>query len=268
MANSCSFNNNTSIETTLAGNWRLSDAEQIKQIAEGDDSSFEKIAGLKKIVKEGALLSLFDDGSYTQINGEEKYIAGNWKFSDRQNTLLFIDPEHSLRQIVINVQKNAKGREMLTILNSNENVALKYIKESAPLKLFANDPFYASNNLWRIKPKQSENLPQLKKRLANYFKHIALILKAANDRKQDAVSFEFSQGPIKIYNGGIGIYPFTIIPEYWKDSFFDESEAKIAYQYYEDFLKTNNYKGVSTGKWIDDDYNILLSMYADFSEPE
>ena len=61
---------------------------------------------------------------------------------------------------------------------------------------------------------------------------------------------------------------YSILPEYWKDSFFDEVDASAAYRKYEKYLKTNTYKGVGIGEWIEDDYNILLSVYADFSEPE
>ena len=268
LACSCSLINNKSNETTLIGTWRLHDIEQIKNTTESSEPSFETNAGLKKIVKEGALLSLFEDGSYSEINGKEEYKSGHWKFSEKRKTILLIDSGLTKQQIVVNVENNMNGKQILTYLNTRENVAMKFIKASESLKDFKNDPYYASNNQWRIKPKQSESSIELKKRLANYFKHLALILKAAKDRKQDVVSFEFSQGPVKIYNGGIGIYPYNIIPEYWKDSFFDEANASAAYLNYEEYLKTNTYKGVGIGKWIEDDYNILLSIYADFSEPE
>jgi hypothetical protein len=267
LAGSCSFINNKSNESTLIGTWRLNDIEQIKNTTESSESSFETMAGLKKIVKEGDLLSLFEDGSYSEMSKEE-YKTGNWKFSDKQKTLSFIDTGLGIRQFSVNIENNINGKQIVTLLNKQRNVAMKFIKESESLKDFKNDPFYASNNLWRLKPKHSESLSQLNMRLANYFKHLALILNAAKNRKQDVVSFEFSQGPVKIYNGGIGIYPYNIIPDYWKDSFFDEAEATSAYLNYEKYLKTNTYKGVGIGNWIEDDYNILLSIYADFSEPE
>ena len=145
---------------------------------------------------------------------------------------------------------------------------MKFIKESEPLKDFKNDPFYASNNVWRIKPTEPESSIQLKKRLTNYFKHLSLILKSAKDRNQTVVSFEFSQGPVQIYNGGIGIYDYSLLPEYWKESFFDEVDVSASYRVYEKYLNSNTYKGVSIGDWIEDDYNIILSIYADFSEAE
>jgi hypothetical protein len=32
---------------------------------------------------------------------------------------------------------------------------------------------------------------------------------------------------------------------------------------FENYLKKSSYKGASTGKWIEDDYNILLGIYGD-----
>ncbi len=76
------------------------------------------------------------------------------------------------------------------------------------------------------------------------------------------MSFEYSQGPIKIYNGGIGIHPYDIVPQSWKDSFYNEEEAITTYRLYESYLRKNDYRGGGTGNWVEDDYNILLSIYA------
>ena len=206
---------------TLPGTWRLYDVEQIK-ITESGDSAFAISAGLKKMVKEGALFSLFEDGSFSEMEGKN-YKTGNWKFSEKQQSISFVDSVVGVRDIEGTIENNRNGKQVLTILNSRKNVAMKFIKESEPLKDFKADPFYASNNQWRIKPTQSESSMQLKNRLANYFKHLALILKSAKNRNQTVVSFAFSQGPVQIFNGSIGIYySYNIIPEYWKDSFFDD----------------------------------------------
>lgn len=41
-----------------------------------------------------------------------------------------------------------------------------------------------------------------------------------------------------------------------------EEEAAAAYQVYESYLRKNSYRGGGTGDWVEDDYNILLSIYA------
>jgi hypothetical protein len=53
------------------------------------------------------------------------------------------------------------------------------------------------------------------------------------------------------------------LPASWKNIFFNETNALEAYKHYYNYLDTSNYAGAATGKWVEDDYNILLSTYAD-----
>lgn len=260
----CIFNSNTTTESSIPGTWHLYDVEPLKGKGGGD--SFSKNANLKKAVKEGAILCLFEDGSYSDVKGDGEFKTGKWKFSQENKSISFIDSGRASDPVKIKLEKNINGKQILTLSMEKRNVALKFIKESESLKEFTSDPFYASNNKWRIKPDQPENSTALTNRLANYFKHLALILKAAKERKQDIVSFEFSPGPVKIYNGGIGIHPYAIVPVNWKNSFYDEGDAATAYRKYEEYLKTSSYKGAGTGDWIEDDYKILLIIYSDISQ--
>ncbi len=109
---------------------------------------------------------------------------------------------------------------------------------------FLNDPSLYENNTWRIKPAKAESNEQLLDRLGNYIKHLAYILKAGADQKQQAVSFEFSEGLIKIYNGGIGIKPIDEVPLTWVNTCYSDEQALTAYKMFEGYLITSkSYKG-------------------------
>ena len=156
---------------------------------------------------------------------------------------------------------------MLTLSDKEKNLAFKFIRQPGILADIKSDPFYADNNQWRMRPSHREDSMAITARLTNYFKHLALVLKAAKDNKQDVVSFQFSQGPVKIYNGGIGIHPYSIIPANWKNTFYDEKDAYVAYRIFEKYLETSgSYKGAASGDWVQDDYNILLVIYSDISQ--
>ena len=167
---------------------------------------------------------------------------------------------------MIKEEETRAGKPYDVLLVEQGSLVLKYRKITEPLKLYRDDPFYKANNQWRAKPSMPESTQELTRRMAGYFKHLALVLKAAKDRKQDIVSFAFSKGPVKIYNGGIGLYPYELVPEEWKNSFYNDSSARAAYSLYENYLRTTSYKGAGIGDWVEDDYNILISIYADFSE--
>ena len=263
----CSLNFGSSADTGLLGTWHLYDIEQLQKLSK-DDDAFASTVELKKSVKDGEVLNFFDDGTYTDINGEGILKSGNWKSSDDNKVLRFIDSGKTSAPAKISIEKGPNNKPLLIFSNEQKNIVLKFVKEAGPLKEYSSDPFYGNNNLWRIKPAQPEDSAQLTKRLANYFKHLALILKSAKDRKQDVVSFEFSMGPAKIYNGGIGIHPFNIVPATWKNTYYNEADALKAYYQYQDYLHTSSYKGAGIGDWIEDDYNILLAIYSGISQPQ
>lgn len=263
----CLLNFKKNKEKTLYGTWRLYDIESHNNKS-GPGDPFENAARLKKTVKDGAIFCFFENGEYTEIKADSEVKFGKWKAEEGFKSIQFIDSGRATVPIGMKIESNADNNEMLTLTIKEKHINLIFIKESESLPDFTSDPFYYSNNLWRIKPKKPESLQQLTNRLTNYLKHTALILKAAQDRKQDIVSFEYSQGPIKIYNGAIGIHPYNRVSDTWKNTFYDEVDAKTAYIKYEKYLEKSRYKGAGTGNWIEDDYNILLSMYAELSSPE
>ncbi len=252
-------------DATLKGSWRISDVGLLNDTEKNGDK-LSKLARLKNIVKEGDIISFFENGEYTELMGNGDYILGTYKLSADNRTLIFADSLHNSNPVKIKLEKAQGGKHLLILSVESKNLEMTFVKDAEPLKDFKDDPFYSTNNQWRIRPKQPENPGQLTRRLANYIGHLAFILKAAKERKQDIVSFEFSQGPVQIYNGGIGARPYKIVPDYWKKYFFNENDASSAYMIFDEYLRTSTYKGAGTGDWIQDDYNILLSIYAGLNQ--
>jgi hypothetical protein len=245
----------------LTGSWQLFDVV----LQDETDASFSSAVNLKAKVKEGAVLSFFDDKSYSELEGPGTFTSGTWT-AEGDDALALSGSGKGTRNALIKEEETSAGKPYDVLLVERGSLVLKYRKITEPLKLYRDDPFYKTNNQWRTKPSKPESTRELTQRMAGYFKHLALVLKAAKDRKQDVVSFAFSKGPVKIYNGGIGIYPYELVPEEWKNSFYNDSSARAAFSLYENYLRTTSYKGAGIGDWVEDDYNILISIYADFSE--
>ena len=252
-------------EASLYGTWRLYNVEP--QAEKSGGLSFSEQAALQQIVKDGNLLCFFEDGSYTELKGNGEYQTGNFIYSGSKPALQFITNGKQSAPVEARLETGKKGQQVLSLPEQQQNLVFTFIKEAAAGKNVRDEPFYAGNNRWRSKPEAPETAEQQLDRFTNYLKHVALILKAAKEGKQDIVSFAFSQGPIKIYNGGIGIHPYEIVPQSWKNCFYNEADARSAYRQYEQYLRNSTYKGAGTGNWVDDDYNILLSMYADLTKP-
>ena len=249
-------------EQFILGNWKLYESKNLgkKEKSSGDALLDES----KKIedVKIGKLIAIFPNHTYTEIIGEgEKYTFGSWSWVEVGTKISF---KHGSKTETYTIVLDDSTPEKLQFELSNSNKIQKFVQESKLLEKFKEEPFYSENNLWRIKPNKAETKQQIIDRLGNYFKHVAYILKAADKRDLQVVSFRQSVGIVKIYNGGIGIHDFEIIPETWKNCFYNQEEALLAHELFSDYLQTDaDFSGPGTGDWVKDDYTILLSIYND-----
>jgi hypothetical protein len=258
---SCSYLSTKKVN--LFGSWRLNDVA-----ATSKKSDFDIEAGLSDVVSNGAMLNLFKDSTYSYISGRGEYKFGKWKFDEDEKRIFFLSTKGSTDVLLFSTSVNAKKIPELELTDEDAGMSLKYSKEGEPLENSADDPFHPSNNTWRLKPAAPESKEKLKERLANYFRHFALILKAAKARKQEVIYFGLSQGPIQVYNGGIGIRPLKSVPATWKNTYYDDADAATAYSFYEKVLKQKIYQGGSVGDWVEDDYKIILSLYKEIKQLE
>jgi hypothetical protein len=240
------------------GIWRLSEVNPLKK----SGNSFSDLAESSRLVAEGYLLGIFDDGQITEMAGSDRYRAGTWSKGDKKRSIEVSYPGKTKEYFSYTIEKNEQGRELLTMKNELRNLQFSFVRDGAKLPDAKDEPFHPDNNRWRQKAASEEDSAQLRERLLNYIRHVSLILKAADERKQDIVAFGQSQGPIKIYNGGIGIYPFDIVPDSWKNTFYSGDQALTAYRIYQQYLAEGSFQGAATGNWIKDDLAILLSIYS------
>lgn len=259
---SCS-NEPTFNEKDLIKAWRLS--EVISMDGENNEmNELLKLAFEEGLLEDGYVLYFFPDKKFTELTGYSSEV-GNWEFDGKE--LKFGD-----KKIQIEKFKEMRKKVFLIgdLLIDDEKFKpkLRWVKEVEMLEQFKMDPFYPKNNLWRNKPSQKENENQIRERLLNYVLHFAYILKASTERDHNVVSFAHSLGIIKVYRGGIGIVKTEQINEEWKDCFFDEEDAMIAYDLFNSYLNRGVYKGGTTGNWVKDDYKILMSLYRKIKNKE
>lgn len=251
-------------DNLILGNWQLIDASEIVNENETKNKSenlHEKLQGDligSKLISEGYLLNIFSDSSYNLIQTYNPEI-GKWRFLNNK-TLQFGD-----NKIIIEGIENEYSQKILmaTIIDHNNNkTKAKFISKGFVLEDYKLDPYHPLNNQWRIPPRKSESYEEIRKRLTNYLLHNALIFKVASDQKRSEVSFEFSQGIIKIYKRGIGIVSEDLIHKSWEKTFFDSKDAMKAYYLFQTYLENGVYRGnKSSMDWMKEDYLILLKLY-------
>lgn len=243
-------------DSFLLGTWRLQSVKKSSVQKAGSDQLLQE-ANENSLAQEGMALSLFADHQFTLIEGDGGYYFGKWSLGENNQQFLL---QTGTKRIHANVEGTGKDRQLL-LHDFPIAGEMRLVLFAGPLAKQSEDQFYPPNNTWRIKPSAPEDTVAIKKRLGNYIQHMAYLLKSANLRNQSVVSFEFSMGPIRIYNGGLGVISLNKVPDSWKHAFYDNQQAAIAHELYADAIQQTHYKGASTGKWVEDDYHLLLALY-------
>ena len=244
------------IDKNLNGSWRLAN-DELREITIKRGADPQANATVTTERNEDFLLSFFPDNTFTEVKTSGAYTTGKWNYAADSSLLMNYGSETKTFSLLFG--KENTGLRLLTLKSaSGETLSLAGFGKS--MEKFQDDPFYPANNSWRNKPSQSETDKQILNRLTGYLLHSAYLLKAADTRKQSIISWEFSKGVIKIYNGGIGLVPREDIPEIWTNNFHSKEDALKAYEMFDDYLRTTSYKGTPKGNWVLDDHAILMDI--------
>lgn len=247
------------VDDEIIGSWTLSEVITFdKENTDIKDAARTALAN-EKLTK-GLILQFFPDSSYTMFEGGN-IKHGSWSYLNE--TALKYGNE------TLKIDRFDKEGEMTALyasIRNNDNAmesAVKCVEEIKKLKDYKEDPFYPGNNKWRKRPLTNETDEEIVARLSNYLLHNAYLLKAAYERNDVTVSFEYSRGIIKVFKGGIGVVKKNKINQTWKSYFYNEADAMKAFYLYSSYLdKQGVLRARSTGDWVKDDYELLMKLYS------
>lgn len=242
--------------------WRLSARESLAKGPSSGDPLLEE-SKQHEAGQEGLLLCIFPDQTFTQVNENGFYEQGTWAWDIEGESIQLTRKGKTQRwEVRISEEKD----DQASMVTENTHQRLTWQRQATMLKEFKEDEFYPSNNAWRIKPSKPESTDQLIQRLGNYFKHTTYLLKGADQRDVDVVSFTYADGVVKIYNSGIGVKEWEYISAEWKNSFYSEAQAKEACELFRNYLNNYPYNGTASSDWVKDDYFLMLHIYNDLME--
>ena len=242
--------------------WRLVSNQKKKSSNIEKDPLLEE-AKNHEAGQRGMLLAVFPDNTFTRLDENGFYDFGKWEWVEEGSRLRFIGQQKTAEWDV-NVKKQTESEAELTLENDQE--AQVWQRQATMLKAYQEDEFYPSNNTWRIKPKKAENQKEIIERLWNFLRHTTYLLKAADLRNVQVVSFKHADGVVKIFSSGIGVQDWEYISDYWKSTFYNEEQAKLARILFKNYLRNYPYNGTGTGNWVKDDYFLMLHIYNDLNE--
>lgn len=122
------------------------------------------------------------------------------------------------------------------------------------------DPFYYSNNLWRIKPEKAETDEQIKLRLKNCIHFFVLFYDEKIKAHSDAISFSGLPSCFKWYGGGIFLQKENELQTKWVNSFYNREQAMKAYKLAGKLLSQKYNWPKKEGNWLKLNVAVLKQM--------
>ncbi len=249
----------TEILLFMVRDWNISNVLEVHGNSKHNDPLLAE-AEDQSILEQGFKLFVINDTLLSILEGA---VLKHYRYTIDQKKVTFYLRElngKSEKHLIVKDMREGRHGKILTI-NYNDEATYELAESGAPLVNDTEHPYYPKNNLWRIPAHHAESVPEIKSRLLNLVKHNLYILKTASIRNARTVDFTYSNGIIKIYNGGIGAIPIDYIPRYWRETFYNSKQAVLAHDIFRNYLRSLNYHGAHGDGWVETDYNILLALY-------
>lgn len=196
------------------------------------------------------------DGTFVRDpRNELRY--GNWNFDGAAKSIQLTYSNGKTEQL--RVLKVAAGELVLAGAAGEES--RKYVSNKKRYIKSTDDPYHISNNQWRVKPSQKESPDQISNRVRQFLNFHILFYRNNLALESKKISFYGFPTCLKWYAGGIFIYKDKEIPMNWYGCFYDEAQAKEAYQLVDQLIskKYNWSKGKIS--WVLKNLLVLEQMY-------
>jgi hypothetical protein len=198
----------------------------------------------------------FTDGSMIK-NPRENMVAGSWTYDDATKT------------IAIKLQNGLSEQYKINAIRYNELAMSKIGETAKPVKYTAdgfihkeliNDPFYAPNFQWRIKPKAPEDDAAIHKRVKDCLHFYYLYYEDNNKRNAPIISFYGLPGCFKWYAGGIHLKKEADLDKRWTNIFYNASDASKAYVLLDRMISKKYIWDKEETNWVKQNADVLKQM--------
>lgn len=239
-----SLNSANSIAELLCQNWESK--------ADIDDKVLD--AGSSNLQIPFRSYCFFSDGSLV-INPRDNLKFAKWVLNEKTKQIHIILDDGSKKEFHI----NAIGVKTM-LLQTDKSLPEKYVSDGRRHSSLSDDPFFAANNKWRIKPSFSEPDIDIKKRVTQAVIFYSKFLNDNADRGFKTISTYGLPTCFKWYNGGIGIIAKEKLSQNWIDCFYNKKEAIKGQQVLENVIAKKYKWDKSEKQWIRQSAAVLLQI--------
>jgi len=214
-----------SLETVISQRWTFADADQ----AHWNEIFWDSATDTRQYPE----LALFPDHTVT-ANARCGLETGSWQL-DKESREMRLRFQNGLSR-VYTVRKIALKQLELGWAKEDGLAVIKLTAEGIVHQRPEEDPYFPTNNQWRLRPGSSETRAQIRKRIKECAHFYSLFFLDNNRRQEQEISFSGLPSCFVWYNGGIGMQSKQELDKKWIACFYSESQAYAAYDMIADEL--------------------------------
>ena len=200
--------------------------------------------------------SFFDDGTLTE-SPRDKIKFGKWTLSEPDKIISIDYTKGGKAKYKI----AAIGAKQMILMNTADKKQDEYRAGAKAHKTIADDPFYITNNQWRIKPAKPETADEIKLRTEQCVLFYAKYLADNAARGGNIISFTGLPACFKWYRGGVSIIAKDKLENRWLNCYYNKEQAMEGYALLDKII-SKKYKWDKEQKnWVKQSADVVQQMY-------
>lgn len=235
----------------ISQDWKLEDADQ----AHWNEIFWDSASDTRQYPE----LALFRDFTVTE-NARYGLQMGKWRLNKDKRELV-LQFAHGLSKTYI-IRQIAMKQMELVWKRKDDSVIIKLSAEAMVHKRPLEDPFYPTNNQWRIKPPASETNEQIRLRVKDFVHFYSLFFWDNHRRQETEISFSGLPCCFIWYNGGIGMQGKIDLDKKWINCFYSGDQALKGYDMLASLLEKHELKWPEhPTSWVKQTAEVLDQIY-------
>lgn len=236
----------TDIKKLLCQNWEHKEDAEDAALSGGSE-------GLETVYRG---LSFFEDATVVE-NPRDNMRFGKWGLNDADKMISIEFNKGGKAQYKI----AAIGPKQMILMNMAGKKKTEYRADAKVQMNYADDPFYVTNNQWRIKPGKPENDSAIKLRTQQCVLFYAKFLEDNANRGGNIISFAGLPACFKWYKGGVSIVAKDKLETKWLNCYYNKDQALKAYGMLDKII-TKKYKwDKEENNWVKQSAGVVKQMY-------
>lgn len=207
---------------------------------------------------EGLVIRFYENGTYSHF-AYNFFAYGNWKWNEEKKKLTLtptfskdslFDQQFKIekKDVTSYSIKKVINQDGKTLIERNEHAAIGLSSVTA------KDPFSKEINTWRIKPKKTETLKEIKTRTLSYLQFLVTYHEFIKENKIDIYVYSWYATPIQMHYGNGVRMAYSDELTDWYACFYAVEEANEAYKLLGGALRKSKLKNIENKAERNADY--------------